>query len=206
MTDIAKRDLIAGLGYASHHEEALAAIAEAGLSNPAKERISVAKTEEVRRVLEARFLLCCGRGDCQAAARQADGGRTVARTASPERCEVCGGSPVERAVAEMRAACAKAGWERLCIVGGSPNARRQLEGSVAAPPALRLIEGTTARTRGQANADLAWADHVVVWGATQLGHKVSRLYSADPKATSLAKRGVQELCLHVAEAAGRAAG
>lgn len=199
--DIAKADLLLALGYASRHEEMLAAIAEAGLSQLRKGRISEAKRDGVTRLLEQRFVRVCPRGDCQAAARADD--RAAALATSPDRCQICGGSPVGRAIEEMREACAAAGWTRLCIVGGSPASREQLREGVGPPLELRLVEGLLSRTRAQAREDIAWADHVVVWGATQLAHKVSLLYSRDPKATTVTRRGVRELCQHVVEAARR---
>src|SRR5690606_32941997 len=91
-------------------------------------------------------------------------------------CEVCGGSVNRAAVDEMVAACARVGWRRLCIVGGSPATRQELESLVGGRLELRLVEGTVAGTLKEAAARTAWADRVIVWGATELDHKVSTLY------------------------------
>src|SRR5690606_38461797 len=94
-----------------------------------------------------------------------------------EACEVCGGSANRAAVDGLVEAFGAAGWSRLCVVGGSPGTRTELESLVAGRIELRLVEGAgTKRTSAHAAADLAWANLVVIWGGTELDHKVSNLY------------------------------
>lgn len=205
MSDIPKADLLRQLGYASHHTEALAILAAEGLTSARKGRIALAKKEKVAEVLARHFFRACSRGDCQARAAALAGGKTVVAAANRADCNVCGGSAAARALADMKAACRRAGWTRLCIVGGSPNARQEIQRTGADPIEFRLIDGTTARTTNLAKGDLAWADHVVLWGSTQLDHKVSSLYAGAPNCTTVAKRSVQALWAHVAEAATRSA-
>ena len=83
------------------------------------------------------------------------------------------------------------------IVGGSPAVREEL---AALEPALelRLVDGTERRTAEKAKADLTWADLILLWGASELHHKVSMLYSnaAPPlkkKVVHVAKRGIAAL-------------
>ncbi|MCB9833570.1 MAG: hypothetical protein H6807_13960 [Planctomycetes bacterium] len=206
MPDIEKGDLLRQLGFASDHELLLAKLEEAGLTNARKARIAASKTEAVATALAEAFIRVCTRGDCQERGRVVAKGRAVVKATAPSSCDVCSGSAASPALKAMQKACAKVGWTRICVVGGSPNARREIESTEAAPIEFRLVEGTKARTKKAAAADLAWADLVVIWGGTQLDHKVSKLYMGDPKCSSMAKRSVAELFGHVAEAARLAAG
>lgn len=97
-------------------------------------------------------------------------------------CSLCGGSNNARAVAEMTAACRRAGIGRLLVVGGSPNMRAELEELVAGELELRLVDGTKSQSRPFAQGNIAWADLIVVLGATQLAPKISTLYTRDPDA------------------------
>jgi hypothetical protein len=199
--DIAKSELLSELGFASHREEAEAALAKAGLSHRRKQRIATAKIPEVKAALRRSFLLACNRGDCRAAASKVAGGREIAAANSQAHCEICGGSIVRKRVEEMLGACAEVGWRRLCVVGGSPNARSEFAEAVGGRIELRLVDGSVAQTKAQAKKDLEWADRTVVWGSTQLDHKVSNLYTGDPSCTTAAKRGIPDLCEHVARGA-----
>jgi len=129
-------------------------------------------------------------------------GRTVVPAADPSQCQVCGGSVNQRSIDEMVAACAARGWHRLLVVGGSPNARDEISRILHGRLELRALDGTIARTLKQARADLGWGDVVVVWGSSQLDHKVSNLYTG-PKVVTLHRRSIQELATEVVRAARR---
>ena len=67
---------------------------------------------------------------------------------------------------------------------------------------LRLVDGTARRMRGEAQGDLAWADLVVVCGSSELGHKVSSLYTRERGSTPVvtsARRGVEAIAAAVVE-------
>ncbi|MCB9844765.1 MAG: hypothetical protein H6811_02095 [Phycisphaeraceae bacterium] len=197
-----KADFLRELGYAGPLALIDPLLEAAGLSSAKKPRIHPDKREAVAQLIEARLVLACGRGDCQAAACAAAGERIVALSAGPEHCEICGGSVNAAAVERMIEACRGAGWRRLVVVGGSPNARSELERLVGGRLELRLIDGTRARSARLARGDLAWADRIVVWGATQLDHKVSTLYDG-PKKVQIAIRSVKGVAEAVAESARR---
>ncbi len=192
--------LLRDLGYGGDMAPVEAALHEAGLSNPRKANIHASKTDAVRKVIEERFLLVCARGDCRQEAAAAQDGRAVAAASVQAHCEFCGGSSNERAVKQMLEACRRRGWRRLCVVGGSPNARTALRQLAGRELDLKLVDGTVARSRGQADSDLGWADVVVVWGSTQLDHKVSILYKG-PNVIQMARRSVKELAKAVVRAA-----
>lgn len=194
------------LGYGGDPARLEALLEQAGLSRPHKVNIAAAKREAVQAIIHRHFFLVCGRGDCQASAREAvsvgEEVRPIVPAASQPHCEICGGSANRRFVADMVAACAARGWQRLCVVGGSPHVREELERLVAGRLELRLVDGTRPRTEKEARADLAWSHCVVLWGSTQLDHKVSEHY-AGPRVITVARRGIAELAKEVAAAARR---
>jgi hypothetical protein len=195
---LAKSELFLTLGYGDGHELLERALEEAGLSRPDKTGIAAAKLAEVRRILAGRFSAVCSRGDCRKEAAEEADGRTVVLASSQEECAICGGSANQRAVDAMVAALEAADMSRLCVVGGSPNARVELERLVGGRLQTRLVDGTVARNAHRAHADLAWADRVAVWGSTMLDHKVSLLYKG-PKVIQFARRSIQALAREVSK-------
>ena len=200
-----KATLFRELGYGGDPELMEAALDAAGLSNPWLAIIPVSRTDAVARLVEEMFLLVCSRPECRAEGAAAGDGRTVVPASEPRHCAFCGGSSNERAVARMLEACRARGWRRLCVVGGSPHARTALEELVGAAMELKLVDGTVSRTRGQAAADLLWADVVVVWGSTQLDHRVSLLYKGE-NVVQMARRSIAEVAKEVAKAAAGGGG
>jgi len=193
MTDVAIADLLEGLGLTG--EDAVVGrriLEEAGVTNPRKQRIAVAKAGAAQAALDARLTRVCHA--CRV--RAVCDGRTVVQVPS-EACTVCGGSSNRRAVDEMVEACARSGVRRLLVVGGSPKMRRELEDLVGGRLALRLVDGTRAGDRRTAHGNVAWADLVVVLGATQLAHKVSLLYTRDAEArrklVNTSRRGIEAI-------------
>lgn len=205
-TDLPKARLYAELGYGGDPALLEALLEQAGLSRPHKVNIAASKREAVQAIIHQHFFLVCRRGDCEAAAQKLKNAgketRQIAPAASQPHCEICGGSANRRFVDEMVDACAARGWQRLCVVGGSPNAREGLKRLVVGRLELRLVDGTRARTDKEARADLAWSHRVVLWGSTQLDHKVSEHYKG-PRVITVSRRGIAELAKEVAAAARR---
>lgn len=197
MADSDIADFLGSLGLLGPDAERGRALLEAeGITNPRKQRISAAKLERARAAIDARFARFCA----PCAARTDAGGREVI-TVAPAACARCGGSRNERALTELAEACAGAGIARIVVVGGSPDIRREL-GSLRPRLELRLVDGTARRTRGEAQGDLAWADLVVVCGSSELGHKVSSLYTRERGSTPVvtsARRGVEAIAAAVVE-------
>jgi hypothetical protein len=195
-----KATLLRDLGYGGDRDLAEAALDAAGLSNPWLDIIPSSRADAVARLVEEMFLLVCPRPECRAEAAGIGDGRTVVPASEPRHCAFCGGSGNERAVRRMIEACRARGWRRLCVVGGSPHARTALEALVGRDLELKLVDGTVARSRGQADSDLGWADVVVVWGSTQLDHRVSILYKG-PNVVQMARRSIGEVAREVVRAA-----
>ena len=63
--------------------------------------------------------------------------------------------------------------------------------------------GTDRRTSDRAKADVDWAQLVLIWGGSELDHKVSMLYTsrseAKGKTVLIAKRGIAALLTAAAE-------
>jgi hypothetical protein len=190
MQDLPIDALLDDLGYGTPELRAAArtALEVGGLTRPGKRRIAAAKREPARAALAAAVVAACA--DCAPSAAADDPARRVV-VVDPERCGICGGSSNERAIAALEAACAGAGVRRLVVVGGSPGTRADLRGRVRGLE-LRLVDGVARRTLRQARDDLAWADLVVIWGATEIDHKTSALYTG-ANVVTCQRRGVTSL-------------
>lgn len=186
-----------GFGLPDVKVKARAALEEAGLTRAGKQRLSMEKVARAKEALEAKFFLHCATPECVAFARAS--GREAVRCEPKSTCRRCGGSDNQRAVRDLVEACRARGASKLVIVGGSPSVREELERLVGSALALRLVDGTRAKPIEQAKADLAWADLVLLWGATELHHKVSKQYSdsaqgdVKKKVVHVPKRGIAQL-------------
>ena len=138
-------------------------------------------------MLERRLALVCGDPGCApevgAAALQVE----------PARCEVCGGSDIQRAAHGFVRSCLAADIVRVRFVGGSPNYRTKL--AALFPASGPLTVHTTLgdkrvrlqRSRSQQRGD----DLVIIWGATELDHATSGAYRAEYGRTEvIAHRGI----------------
>ena len=189
--------LLGSLGYGTPEDKARARgeLESKGLTRPGKQRISDEKLGAVKDALSARFAVLCGNPVCEQAAAR---GRELVRAIPQSMCEHCGGSDNKKAFLRLEALAGKRGVTKFVIVGGSPSVREELRAQAPARWQMRLIDGTERRTARDAQADLEWADLIMVWGGSELDHKVSRLYTdaAGPsrrKVVQLARRGIAAL-------------
>ena len=197
MSDLPIGDFLASLGLTGAVAERGRAVLEAeGITNPRKSRLSEEKLERARAAIDARFARFC----VSCAARTDPGGREIV-TVATSACTRCGGSRNDRALAELVEACDAGALRRLVLVGGSPDVRGEL-GALDSRLELRLIDGTARRTRPEALRDLDWADLVLIAGSSELGHKVSNLYTKAGSATpvvTVPRRGVEAIAAAVVE-------
>ncbi len=192
-----------GFDTAEARDRAREVLEEAGLTRPGKSAIATEKLARARETLTARLVRVCDDEECR---------RLAATLASRERgpvavravsCQVCGGSNNRRSAAAMAAKLRERGLKRLLVVGGSPSAHMELasllEGRGIELRLVNAAEGT--HSTRSARPDLEWARVMVVWGATPLPHKVSRLYTDAPppglRIVKLARRGIEALCREV---------
>lgn len=180
----------------SHRGEARAALELAGLTRPGKTRMSGEKLERASAALREVFALHCQSQECITWAHRS--GKIVLSVEQKQTCHRCHGSENSRAAQEL----VECGLHRLVVVGGSASTREELERLLGGSRLeLRLVDGTHHRAPERARADLEWADRVLLWGATELHHKVSKQY-ADVAATKhkivhIPRRGISQL-LHAA--------
>lgn len=171
------------------------ALEEAGLTREGKSRISEAKLARASEAIAAGFYLHCQRAACVQSAVAS--GRAAISAEPTTHCESCGGSENRRAQSQLIDACRSRGIRRIVIVGGSPAVREELASLLGQQLELRSIDGTERRTAERAKADLEWADLVLIWGGTELDHKVSSLYTHSvqhrPKVVHVARRGIAAL-------------
>jgi hypothetical protein len=197
--DVLIADALADLGFATDEARgrARAVLEAANLTNARKRRIAASKLPAVADALRAWLVVACARGSCRAVAQQSR--RELVDAAQPSDCEVCGGAANRTEVDRMVGALSEAGYRHLVVVGGSPSTHEELRALIHTRLALRLVPGTDRRTRLSAKADLDWADIVVVWGGTQLDHKISQLYTAAKLAHVITcpRRGIAALAVTV---------
>lgn len=194
--DVAITDFLASLGLVPADALRGRALLEAkGITNPRKTRISNDKLDRARAAIDARFARYCS----SCSERTDAAGREVVIVPASV-CVRCSGSRNDRALLEMVEACEQGGLDRLVVVGGSPDTRREL--AAVKRPEIRLIDGTERRTRAEALRDLEWADLVVIGGSSELGHKVSNLYTRERGTTPVitaSRRGVEAIAQTIVE-------
>lgn len=197
--------LLAELGFAvpDHVRAARAALEGASLTRPGKRRIAGEKRARVESLLRSRFALACRSPECQAALRAARAGAAILELLDAAGCEHCSGSDNRRSALRFAEACRHRGVRRVVVVGGSPSVHGDLIRLTPPDLELRIVVGTERRTLDRARADVDWAQLVLIWGGSELDHKVSRLYTDHPaargKLVTVPKRGVAALLAGAAE-------
>lgn len=182
--------------------EARGVLEEVHLTRPGKTRMSAEKQPRAVTALRERYAIHCQSSACIAFSKSS--GRVLVSVANRQLCAHCGGSENARAAKDLEAS----GIRRLVVVGGSPATREELQRLLGDRIELRLVDGTHHRVAERARADLEWADRVLLWGATELHHKVSKQY-ADVSATKskvvhVPRRGIAQLLEGVLESVRRA--
>jgi len=194
-------DLLRDLGFDTEEarRQARAVLEAAGLTNPRKRNIAVRKRAQAGEVIRRACFRHCGATGCREQA--AGSGRRPVR-AAPHACEVCGGRGTDQSLRSMATALAAAGRTRLLIVGGSPNTHRQLKDALEGTAVeLRLVDGQRAPKPRQAQQWAAWADLIVIWATTEVGHKVSGHFQRPEYAAHtiiVPRRGVEAVAQEVA--------
>ena len=191
-----------GYGHPDARARALEVLYAAGLTNPRKKAVAADKRERIRAALEAALVRRCPR----CTERGPADGRLAVPTVDPTDCDSCGGSANRLALIRAAEACRRGSIHRVLVVGGAPSVHAVLRDLWPPGLELRIVPGTDRHTRTDAAANLAWADVVLVWGSTQLDHKVSRLYSrpGERRVVTVPRRGIEALAdALAARAAGR---
>lgn len=199
------REFLAGEGFGNPdaQEAALQVLYAANLTRPGKARFAEPKLAAAREALASALVLTCSAAACQDEARQSPE-RTRVPAADRRHCEICGGSDNQHAIDALVKVAVQKKCTRLLVIGGSPSTREELDKLIKGRIEYRGIDGTLRRTQAQAHADMGWAHLVMIWGSTELAHRVSMLYTRAPgqscRVVSCPKRGIVAL----AQAAVRA--
>ncbi len=185
-----------GITSQDSRARARAVLEETNLTSPRKVRISETKLPRAEQLLAERFYRVCTAAACQQVAWSS--GREPLPVEPRSHCEHCGGSNNRRAEVAFLEACERHRVRRVVVVGGSPSVREELEQKLGGRIELRMVDGTERRTASRAQGDLEWGDLVLVWGATELHHKVSTHYTQPGtpnrhKVVHVARRGVAAL-------------
>jgi hypothetical protein len=193
---INRSTLLCELGYAHPEAQraAIEALVAAGLTTQKKTGIAASKRRKCRDVLSQALVRLCER--CRT--DHVSDGRMVVPTAHRAECDQCAGSRNRLAMQRAAEVFRRHGLRRLVVVGGSPGVHRELKALWPSDLQLRVVPGTDRHVEAAARANVAWADVVIVWGSSELAHKVSRLYTAITgpdarKVISVDRRGIQAL-------------
>lgn len=175
------REFLEEEGYSNPQalEAALQVLYAANLTRPGKARFAEPKLEPAREALAAALVLTCSAAQCQEEAR-ATPERTRVPAADRRHCEICGGSDNQHAVDALVKKAIEKKCTRLLVIGGSPATRDELTALIKGRIEYKAIDGTIRRTKDQAQSDMAWAHLVMIWGSTELAHRVSMLYTRAP--------------------------
>ena len=195
MTDIPIAEMLRGFGIvdATARETARAALINGGLiANERKVNILAAKSARARALLVESFLCHCNDGDCRSAAANGGAPPLLVEKAA---CSFCGGSKDRAALAEMARALTEANKRRVLVVGGTDKKEREIKEK--SPPGIewRFIEGTKGRPSRYRQSHQDWAEVIVIWGSTELNHKVSKPFAVkgDDRVITVRRRGITAL-------------
>lgn len=202
MKDLPISQLLKELGIADGESQRLArqSLAEWGVIRPDRQRIAAYKRDDALLALSESFRWHCGNGDCRGQARRAIPSDSPADDRPPllveqPACSICQGSPDASALRRMAEALRAAGLSKVLVVGGSQNKRQEILRK--SPPGIqwRLLDGTTAKPDRLFRPDREWAEVIVLWGSTELDHRVSDHFPAkgDDRVITAARRGITAL-------------
>jgi hypothetical protein len=181
-------------GFQTEAEQLAArgALEAAGLTHSGKVAMHESKLERAAEVLADRLVFACP--SCRAQLLEARSDATVLPVAD-DRCDGCGGSAHRVSAQRFLAACRSHRVRRVAVVGGTPVTRQSLTPLL---PGIELesVDGTGNMNAQRARSIIERNDLVLVWGKTQLDHRVSNHFTAADdkwKVIVAAKRGIAGL-------------
>lgn len=203
MKDLPISQLLKELGIADGESQRLArqSLAEWGvIARPERQRIAAYKRDDALVALEESFRWHCGNGDCRGQARRAPppAGRADDRPpllVEQPACSICQGSPDASALRRMAEALRAAGLSKVLVVGGSDNKHQEIPRKSPDGIDWRFIDGKKAKPDRLFRPDREWAEIIVLWGSTELDHRVSDHFPAkgDDRVITAARRGITAL-------------
>jgi hypothetical protein len=204
MSDLEIGAFLATQGFVGAAAERARDVLEAAhLTRPGKLRLSTAKLPRASALLRDRLVRVCQRRTCHLANDPREAVEVPAG-----QCEICRGSANRRAGELARRAMLAAGFRHLLVIGGSPMTHAVLAESLGTDDIeVRCIDGTQGlRATPTVEADLDWADVMVVLANTPLPHKVSRPYTSRARGhkpwITVARRSVEAVCTELTRLSG----
>ena len=197
MQDISLKEVLASHGFEGSAAEAgLEVLRRCGLASPrhqltgaGKTRVAVSKLDDIAKALATEFIRVCHKPVCAGQATRDD---RAAVDVSPQYCDVCGGEENRRAVNGTLDVMRRTGRRKLLVAGGSPGTREELIRLCGADCELRFISENDRPTRALADSHSAWADVIVIWASTEIGHKWTATLKGRDVIT-VARRGIAAL-------------
>ena len=181
-----------GITAPGAQKSAREALSHAGIisSRPNRTNIASEKVDRARQALESAFLWYCSNGDCR---RQA--GASPSLLVDQTHCTICGGSKDRSSLKAMASALASAKVSKVLVVGGTEAKRRELREKSPAGVDWRLVDGTRSRDDRHFRHNRRWAEIIVIWGSTELDHRVSSHFDArgDSRVITVTRRGIGAL-------------
>lgn len=181
-----------GIGASASQKAAQDALAEAGIisSRPNRTNIAAAKVNRALEVLEEVFSWHCG--SCKTKSTEA-GRRTllVKRT----RCMICGGSNDRHALEEMASSAAASNVSKILVVGGTSTKHREMREKSPSGVEWRFVDGKKSKDDRYFRHNRRWAEIIVIWGSTELDHKVSNHFDGkgDSRVITVSRRSIGAL-------------
>ncbi len=195
-TDVDIAEFLRSEGFGGTAEAIARHVLEAaGLTRAGKQRMAAEKVDRARGVLRGHLIRLCHRAQCR---HSGDARQVVFVT--PPHCEHCRGSAQRRAAQLASEAMRAAGYSHVLVVGGAKATHAALtEALGGGGVAVRCVDGKQGtRSVATVEADLAWADLMVVWATTPLPHKVSQPYTSRARGLlpciTVPRRGVEAVC------------
>ena len=189
-------DLLETIGFSDTgiQSPARKIIETAGYTNPRKINIATDKARLIEAYVENNFRLVCSTA-CAAALDQKQM-RPQLRVKA-QKCEFCNGSKQNKLLAKMANDLSNNNLLEILVVGGSTQSANTLNRALKhCKINIKIVEGTKRTNLKTAKILCRSADVVVIWGATQLDHTVSQVFSAaaDPaKKVPVARPGLNAL-------------
>ncbi len=159
--------------------------------NPNRPNIACNKVDRARQALSEHFSWHCNNGDCR---REAVAENTVRPLLLVEQraCQICDGNPSAKALRSMAQIVAAANKPRILIVGGTERKEREILGKCSGSVQWRFIDGKKARDDRYFRSHRNWADIIVIWQSTPMGHRVSSHFdcNGDSRVIAAPRRGI----------------
>ena len=158
--------------------------------NSDRPNISCSKVDPAQQALREQFIWHCNHGNCRTAAQQNPGKPPL--PVEQRACQICHGSPSAKALLEMEKVAIDDRKSNILIVGGTEKKEREILKKLSSNAEWRFIDGTKGKEDRYYRSHRDWADIIVIWQSTPLGHRVSAHFDGkgDRRVITVRRRGI----------------